>query len=183
MKALLFTLLSACGAGAVPPTPPTPEDVVTPALQDIPVPPTDSLLQFFSRDTGRLERIMADGRWLVQEPGGALVEHVPESYYEPGKPRLDEDGGLRRIREVLADVGFFGLPGRVPPAVPPAGWLLPAGQGSPVLHAWAFSAWDPAGKLHVVEVAGDLRAPATFGALAPLVQGLDREVWGNWRFE
>jgi len=183
MRPFLLALVLHAACGAAPPSPPTPEAVVTSALQDIPAPPAGTLLQFFCRETGQLERVMGDGRWLVQPPGGTLEERRPESYYEPGRPLLGEDGGLRRIREVLASVGFFDLPARVPsPPVPP-GALLLRGHGPPQPLAYAFSAYDAGGTLHVVEVAGDLRAPETFGALAPLVQSLDRELWGTWRFE
>jgi len=181
-RLLLALLLPACGFAAAPPHPSIPEDAVTPSLQAVPVPPADTLLQLFCRDTGHLERVMSDGHWLVQPPGGTLAERRPESFYEPGLPRLGEDGGLRRLRETLAAVEFFDLPDRVPSLDLPPGTMLTHVHRAPLYQTYAFSAYDPEGTLHVVEGAGDLWAPETFGALEPLVVSLDREVRGLWQY-
>jgi hypothetical protein len=151
-------------------------------LHAVPPLPAGVLLQVFCRETGQLERFMDDGRWLVQEPGGELLQRAPRSYYEPDGELLSEDA-LRRVRQALDEVGFLELPTRVDSPAAGRDLLLTGGQGPVRLQVHAFSVMDAAGAPHTVEVEGDLRALESFGALQPLVHSLDREAWGRFLLE
>jgi hypothetical protein len=185
----LFCLSCATGrpdaqAGASIAAPPDTHMTPVPIRFEVPSPPPDTLLQFFCRSDGHLERFMSDGRWLVAEAGAEPSPKRPMSYYGGTGERLDE-GGLRRIREAMNAVGFFTLPARVQGTLQQqsSAPLLPGGQGAALPLRYALSATRPDGALHVVEVDGELRSLPTFGVLEPLLVALDRDAWGRWRLE
>jgi hypothetical protein len=174
-----------CGSGVhgaassdvVPTEVPVPSD-----LSAIPAMPSGTLLQLTWRSTGRVDRFMDDGRWLLAQPGVAESPQKPMSRIDRGVDKLTP-AGVGRIRATLDKVGFFGLPSHVAGTPPPAGAVLTGGQGAFKAQSFALSAFDPKGDVKTVEIEGDFRAFDSFGLLAPLFRQLDIEAWGGWQYE
>ena len=145
-------------------------------LHDVPALPDGVLVQEVYRDSGLVDRVTEDGRWLQVVGDAEPVERPAFSRRHDG-PRVAEVG-LARIADAL-----LVLPSLPPtsPATVSADVRIP--PGVPVqLRPIAFTARVNGG-VYTVEVSADPRLPSSFGALEPLVNALGDEVYGDWANE
>ncbi len=145
-------------------------------LAPIPPLPQSAWIQVFDRSSRIAHQVHGDGRYTVQVGDGDAQEMPVISREEPERRELSEVAS-QRIAQAVHDVRFHTLS----PHLPPITAHPTTGIPSTAVRPLAFSVRDDgSGRVHTVEVKGDLSMPESFGALQPLWIALDDEVFGRW---